>query len=104
MIGTAPAISPDRDTDQRLNREFPQAQVTGFRNLRHQLVESRINIIGKLHLYNRFCPHSAHPHGGSDNISFLDSRIEDPVITELLSQGSSLPENASQPAAYILPV
>src|SRR5882757_2935799 len=104
MIGPPATVCPDRDPDQGLNGKFSVAQITGLGNFRYQLVESRINIIGKLNLHDRFYAHSAHPYGGPDNISFLDSRIEDPVITEFFSQGGCLPENAAQPPAYVLSI
>src|SRR5258708_23801057 len=104
MIGTTAPIGPDRDPDERLNGKFSLAQITGFRNLLHQLIEPRIDIIGKLYFYNGFHPHSAHACCRSANIGFLDRRIEDPVIPELFCQRRGLAEDAPHPAPYVLSV
>ncbi|MNX90139.1 hypothetical protein D3C86_1221760 [compost metagenome] len=104
MVRTTTTIGTDRHTDDVAYREFTAAQVTGFRDLCHQLVQTRINIIGKLYFYNWFQPHSTHTHGRTDDISLLDSGIEYTRITKLLCQCCSLSEYTTDTATHILSV
>src|SRR5258707_1579468 len=104
MIGATAAVGADGDADHRANGELALAEITGFGDLGHQLVEPGIDIIGELDLDDRLGANSAHPYGGADDISLLDGRIEYPVITELFGQGSRLSEDAAKPAADILTI
>src|SRR5882724_12485071 len=104
MIRAAPAVCADRHPDQGLHREFPAAQVTGFGDLRHQLIEAWIDIIRKLDFHDGPGPHGAHPYRRADDIGFLDGRVEYPVIPELLGKRSRLAEDAAQTTAYVLAI
>src|ERR1700722_2006575 len=104
MIRAAATISPDRDPNDRLHRELPLRQIAGLRDLGHQLVEPRINIIGKLDLHDRLCPNRTHPNRRPDNIRFLYSGIEYAGVPELLRERRRLTEDPAQPPPYILTI
>ena len=104
MVRPASAVSAHRHADERLHREPAHREVTGFGKLRHELVETGIDIIRELHFHDGFHARGTHARHRAYDIRFLDGSVEHPVISELLRQRGGLTEHAAQSPADILPV
>ena len=104
MIGSTAAISADGNPDKRLDRKFTLTQIAGFREFCDQLVEPGVNIICELNFYDRPGAHGAHAHRGADDIGFLDSGIENAVVTEPFGEGRGFAEDAAEASADVLSI
>src|SRR5690606_8631709 len=84
VIRTATTIGTNRHPDNIAHRIFTTAKIARFGYLCYQLIDTRIDIVGKLHLYDWFEPYCTHAHCRAYNIRLLYSSVEHPFVAKLL--------------------
>ena len=104
VIRSTATISADRYTKYHRHRKLTHGEIATLGQLGNQLIQSGIDIIGKLNFNDRPYPNSCHASGRTDDIGFLDGCIENPMIPELITEGSCFSKNPTQSLAYILSI